>query len=221
MEVVAPHLDPDVTVERIQLDDSSWVDLARGWVIGAHDVFEHLAATVPWRQGRLWRYERWVDEPRLGAGFPPDRYPHPVFAEVHLALRARYGVDFGGVGLAYYRDGNDGQAFHRDRDMRFLEDTLVAIVSFGSRRPWLLRRRDRRDKWIAPHGGAEVDLSPGPGDLLVMGGRAQVDWEHSVPKVPGAAERLPRISAQWRWTSRRGRPEVGASYRAPRDFSRR
>jgi hypothetical protein len=81
-----------------------------------------------------------------------------------------------------------------------------------------LRPRLRRDKWIAPNGGATHDVAPGNGDLLVMGGRCQADWEHSVPKVSGAVPG--RISAQWRWTSRRGRPEVGGSYRAPRNFDR-
>lgn len=216
-----PAVDRDVPFERIPLDATSWVDVARGWVTGAQEVFEHLVTTVAWRQGRLWRYERSVDEPRLGAGFPAGRVPHPVFTEIHRALRDRYGVDLGGVGLAYYRDGHDGQAFHRDRDLRYLDDTLVAVVTFGSRRPWLLRPRDRADKWIAPHGGAVLDLAPAAGDLLVMGGRAQADWEHGVPRVPGATGRLARVSAQWRWTSRRGRPEIGPSYRAPRDFSRR
>jgi hypothetical protein len=93
------------------------------------------------------------------------------------------------------------------------------ILTFGARRPWLLRPRRRRDKWIDEHLGTEHDLAPASGDLLVMGGRCQVDWEHSVPKVRHRRD-LGRISAQWRWTSRRGRPEVGASYRAPRHYSR-
>src|SRR5256885_2332160 len=67
------------------------------------------------------------------------------------------------------------------------------------------------------HHGAVRDISPASGDLLVMGGRAQADWEHAVPKVRDRVG--PRISLQWRWTSRRGRPVQGPSYRAPRNFS--
>ena len=51
-----------------------------------------------------------------------------------------------------------------------------------------------------------------------MGGATQVGWEHGVPRTdpttPG------RISVQWRWTSRTGRPVEGASYGAPRHYSR-
>jgi hypothetical protein len=49
-----------------------------------------------------------------------------------------------------------------------------------------------------------------------MGGATQVGWEHSVPKLTRRVEG--RISVQWRWTSRRGRPFQGASFRAPRHY---
>ena len=94
----------------------------------------------------------------------------------------------------------------------------IGVLTLGARRPWMLRSRAKRYDHEAADRGAQFDLSPGSGDLLVMGGRAQADWEHSVPKVPGL--RAGRVSVQWRWTSRRGRPEVGANYRAPRFYSR-
>lgn len=142
----------------------------------------------------------------------------PVLTDVHRSLQHRYGVRLEGASAVWYRDGRDSMALHRDRDMRWLEDTIVAIVSVGARRPFLLRPRSQRYDHSAPLGGATHDLAPGAGDLLVMGGGAQAGWEHGVPKAPGLREG--RISLQWRWTSRRGRPEVGASYRAPRTFSR-
>src|SRR5262245_15191776 len=62
-----PRVDPEAAFERLALDDSSWIDVARGWLLGADEVYAHLVETVAWRQGRVWRYERWIDEPRLGA----------------------------------------------------------------------------------------------------------------------------------------------------------
>jgi alkylated DNA repair dioxygenase AlkB len=191
----------------------------RGFVADPIPVFRTLRDGVAWKGSRLWRYEKWVDEPRVGAFFRVGTYPDPALTDTHRWLQHRYRVEFDSVALAYYRNGRDGQAFHRDRDMRHCEETIIAVLSFGSTRPWLLRPRTRSDKWIAESGGATVDLAPAGGDLLVMGGRCQVDWEHSVPQLrrnPDAA----RISAQWRWTSGRGRPEVGGSYRAARNFSR-
>jgi alkylated DNA repair dioxygenase AlkB len=205
--------------ERIQLDDTSWVDVARGWVPDADDLFVALFENVTWETSRLFRYDHWVEERRLGSMWRPGRpLPHPALAEVHQALQRRYKVRFDGFGLLQYRDSSDGQAFHRDTDMRWLDDTVIAIVSLGARRPWCLRPRGNRYS-TEPNKGATHDLAPGPGDLIVMGGRCQADWEHSVPYLPGRAVG-PRISLQWRHTTRQGRPFVGAGYRAPLHYDR-
>jgi alkylated DNA repair dioxygenase AlkB len=207
-------VDPGATVERIRLDEGSWVDVARGWVTGADTLFEALRQEVPWRTSRLFRYDHWVEERRLGATWRPGApLPHPALADVHRALQLRYGVRFDGFSLLHYRDGRDGQAFHRDTDLRWLDETVIAVLSLGARRPWLLRPYSRKFDH-AEGRGATHDLEPGPGDLVVMGGRAQADWQHSVPYLGGRAVG-PRISLQWRYTTRRGRPYRGASYRAP------
>lgn len=209
----------DVAVERLWLDERSWVDVVRGFLPGHEAVYEAVTRRAAWRQGRIFRYDRWIDEPRLGAGFRPgDEPPHPVLLDVQRAVQARYRVPFGGFGLAWYRDGRDGQAFHRDRDMRWLDDTVIALLTLGERRPWLLRPRENRYAHEMAANGATHDLAPAGGDLLVMGGACQVGWEHSVPQQwrPLGG----RVSVQWRWTSRRGRPVRGASYRAPRHYSR-
>jgi alkylated DNA repair dioxygenase AlkB len=212
-------INADAIVERRRLDDESWVDVIHGWLQGADALYDHLVASVPWRQGRVFRYERYLDEPRLGSWYSRDTpYPHPALTAAHRAIQHQYRVTFGGVGLAYYRDGRDSVAFHRDDDLRYCENTVIAILTVGAQRPWLMQPRGAPDRFHA--GGANViDLAPASGDLLVMGGRAQANWLHAVPKVPGA---LPagRISAQWRWTSKTGRPEQQAAYNAPRRFSR-
>ena len=197
----APHF------ERVQLDESGWVDLARGWLLGADTLLDRMIAIVDWHQGRRWMYERYVDDPRLSRFFPADAPPpDPILATARAALTERYRRPLGGPGLNYYRDGRDSVAFHRDRELRHLDDTLIAILTLGGPRPFLLRRKG---------GGPSRDLAPGPGDLLVMGGAAQVGWEHGVPKV---AHANPRVSVSWRWSSGRGAPERGPSWRAPRRY---
>src|SRR5690349_7350200 len=158
------------------------------------DLVDH----VDWRQGRRYMYERMVDDPRLSRWYPADEpVPSPVLDDARRALEERYRVPFGAVGLNYYRDGRDSVAFHRDRELRDLDDALVAILTLGETRPFRLRRHGR--------GGSSIDLSPGSGDLLVMGGACQRDWEHGVPKVRSAG---PRISAQWRWVRPPSEPGV-------------
>jgi len=182
-----PELDPGVSFDRVDLDDGSWVDLARGWLAGADTLFELLSTEVPWRHGRRWMYDRMVDEPRLTCPYPRDGVlPHPVLAVARTALERRYEVSFGGIFLNYYRDGRDSVAFHRDRELRDSDTGLIAIVTLGATRPFLLRPLT---------GGRSVDVRPGAGDLLVMRGRCHCDWEHAVPKAAGAG---PRISASMR-----------------------
>ncbi len=208
---------------RLQLDGTSWVDVHRGWLDAdvAGELYDALTTTLRWSQSRLFRYERYVDEPRLGATWRPDSPPpHPALPEIHRRVRVECGRELLGPGIAWYQHGHHGQAFHRDRDMRWCEETLIAVLTLGATRPWLLRPRSSRHDHDETHfKGATHDLAPAAGDLLVMGGRCQVDWEHSVPQIHRPVGG--RVSLQWRWTSKRGRPEVGASYRAPRHFSRR
>jgi alkylated DNA repair dioxygenase AlkB len=216
----APAVRADVEFERLWLDETSWVDVARGWVAEPVEAFRALRAGTAWQSSRIFRYDRWVEEPRLGAmGRPGPSAAHAVLTETHRALQRRYGVTFDGFGLALYRDGRDGQAFHRDRSMRWLEETVIGVLTLGGQRPWLLRPRANRYAHESDNDGATHDLAPAGGDLFVMGGRCQADWEHSVPKVRGVVAE--RISVQWRWTSRRGRPVEGANYNAPRFYSRR
>ncbi len=121
-----------------------------------------------------------------------------------------------------YRTGEDFQGLHSDREMRWLDDTLIAIVVLGQRRPFVLRPRRPSSEVIerTPAGEDPDDLvlSPGEGDLLVLGGAAQRDHLHGVPRADTAD---PRISLTWRWTSRRGRPDTNPTYFDGRQFSDR
>ena len=187
----APALaDPPPPIERIDLGEGAWVDVARRWLHGADELVGQLADGVAWRQRRRRMYDRVLDEPRLtrwyGAGEP---LPHPALGAFRRAASERYGVAFGELGLNHYRDGDDSVAWHADRELRHLADTLVAIVTLGATRPFLLRPLG---------GGPSIDLRPASGDLLVMGGACQLRWQHCVPKVASAGR---RISASVRWAA--------------------
>ncbi|HEX5089534.1 MAG TPA: alpha-ketoglutarate-dependent dioxygenase AlkB, partial [Nocardioides sp.] len=171
----------------------AWVDVARGWLPEADDVFATLVREVPWRAERRQMYDREVDVPRLlhtyGVGDP---LPHPALGRARGALSAYYrpelGEPFVTAGCCYYRDGRDSVAWHGDTIGRGkTSDTMVAIVSLGDPRKLHLRPR---------LGGADpVVVEMGHGDLVVMGGSCQRTWEHAVPKVAHAG---PRISVQFR-----------------------
>jgi alkylated DNA repair dioxygenase AlkB len=190
--VDAPGLGDLRTAVRHPLTRGAWVDVRRDWVSGADEVLERLVADVPWRAERRPMYDRVVDVPRLlhtyGEGEP---LPHPLLIEAREALGAHYrpelGEPFVTAGCCYYRDGRDSVAWHGDTFGRGrLQDTMVAIVSFGDPRRLALRPRG---------GGESLSFEMGHGDLVVMGGSCQRTWEHAVPKTAHAG---PRISVQFR-----------------------
>ena len=181
------------TVRRTPLTRGAWVDLRPGWLSGSGVVFGRLAEAVPWRAERRHMYDRVVDVPRLTCFYEEDAaLPDPVLTAALQALNAHYepelGEPFRTAGLCLYRDGRDSVAWHGDRYGRGArEDTMVAILSLGALRAFLLRPRG---------GGASRRYEIGHGDLLVMGGSCQRTWEHAVPKTAQAVG--PRISVQFR-----------------------
>ncbi|MFN8016665.1 MAG: alpha-ketoglutarate-dependent dioxygenase AlkB [Acidimicrobiales bacterium] len=177
------------TMRRIELSSGAWVDVAPGWLAGADRAFEQLVDAVPWRARQVEMYERTVDEPRLTCWWGEDQggsWPD-LARPMADALTARYGIAFDSLGANLYRDGSDSVAWHGDRVLREQLLAMVAVVSLGATRRFLLRPKG---------GGTSVRLDPAPGDLLVMGGTCQRTWQHSVPKVASAVG--PRLSLMFR-----------------------
>ena len=178
-------------LERRDLDGGAWVELVRGWLTGADAVFEDLVEHADWGERSQKMYDKEVVAPRLLASWKRGDLPvaGPAIAEIRDALAERYGVPFEQGGLNLYRHGRDSVAWHGDRILRTHDTGVVAIVSLGHTRRFLLRPRG---------GGSSIAYEPAHGDLLVMGGTAQRTWQHSVPKVASSG---PRISITFRWTS--------------------
>lgn len=186
---------------RTCLDGSSWVDYAPGWLSGGDELFEEVLRTARWQQREVWMYERTVREPRLTAGWsvgpgsgtgtgsgtgsgepaPLGQLPSAV-RDICGALSDRYGVHFDSVWVNLYRDGADSVAWHGDRNRHVLTNPLVATVSLGAGRRFLLR-----PVGTTPGGPTRATrmhtFEPGHGDLVVMGGACQHDWQHCVPKT--------------------------------------
>ena len=162
---------------------SAWIEHAPNLLLGDDLLFDHLAAGLAWSQPRVRMYDAEVDTPRLLASVPADGPGHPVIAELVAALSARYGRAVDRVSVAWYRDGRDSVAMHGDRVGDQVDDSVVAIVSLRGPRRLLVRPR-------AGVEGPKLAFDLGHGDLLVMGGTCQRDFDHGVPKVASAAPRM-------------------------------
>ncbi len=181
--------------ERIDLDETSWVDVVRGFAQDSEATMARLLTDVAWKQNRMIRGGRMVDDPRLdGMLSRAQAEAEPTLHFTRLVLDARYRCRLIGPAFVYYRNGRDSMGLHRDDEMRWLDRTIIAGLAFGATRPFVLQ--SVRSKQT-------VELSIASGDLYVMGGRCQADWLHGVPKLDECG---PKISAVWRWTSRQGKP---------------
>ena len=171
--------------EPIDLRDGAWI---RYWehfvpVPDADRLFEALRRDVPWEQfrNRLWTFPRltafvadagivyrYSGVQHSGSGWPP----------ILRALRRRVeqvsAATFNGVLLNLYRDGADSMGRHADSEAELGRNPLVASVSLGAVRCFVLRHRASKEKRM-------VDLAHG--SLLVMGGTLQHHWVHELPKT--------------------------------------
>jgi alkylated DNA repair dioxygenase AlkB len=171
-------------LSRLDLDHESWVDLAPGWLAGDASLYDALVESVPWEQPEVRMYERKVRTPRLVGSV--DANSDPALGKMIELLSERYAIRMDRVSAGWYRTGSDSVAWHGDRIARERPHSIVATVSLGGPRRFLIR----------PKGGGEsTAFDLGRGDLVVMGGACQRLWEHTIPKVATAQ---PRIALMFR-----------------------
>lgn len=95
----------------------------------------------------------------------------------------------------YYATGEDSIAFHSD-DERFLGfEPAIASLSLGGEREFLLKHKpvpsETAATGSADRGGASaavgttIKLPLSSGDMILMRGRTQANWLHSIPKRKG------------------------------------
>lgn len=176
-------------VRRLTLEEGAWLEHQPGFLGGHAQLFEQLLTTTHFHTETRLMYDREVAVPRCHARLPEDGPGHPVIDRLQAALSERYREQFERVSVALYRDGRDSVAFHGDYVARKLPEALVASISLGAPRRFLLRKSGANRP--SENGQRRsVALSLGAGDLLVMGGTCQRTYQHAVPKVAHAEPRL-------------------------------
>jgi alkylated DNA repair dioxygenase AlkB len=175
--------------------DASFIEPAR-----AQSCFAALRDELPWAQRSLRMFGRDIPEPRLVAwlGDPEARYTYsgrlnepspwtPTTAALRDAVCAHLEHAFNGVLANLYRSERDGMGYHADDEPELGPSPLVASLSFGAPRRFVVRAR---------RGAARHALWLGPGSLLVMAGTMQHEFVHALPKQRAPAG--PRINLTFR-----------------------
>lgn len=186
-------------MERIQLSEGAWLGLWPHWLNDdeAHELHAALLRDVRWEQRHIVLFGKPILQPRLigWAGELPYRYSGQTLeprqwpgAAWRLLARINQatGAAFNHVLINRYRDGADSMGYHADAEPELGPDPLVATLSLGARRRFLLRRHGKhiieapRSFWLEH------------GSLLVMGGTCQRHYRHAIPRdtSPGVRERI-------------------------------
>jgi alkylated DNA repair dioxygenase AlkB len=181
------------------------IDLYANWLPGseAQCLLDELVSTLPLRQEEIVLFGRRVPQPRLstwmGDAEAVYRYsgrtfvPQPWYASVaHLRERVEetVGHRFNSVLINLYRHGEDSMGYHADDEPELGPDPVVASVSLGAARRFVLR--PRREKGAT----AARELRLTSGSLLVMREGVQRSWVHGVPKE--RAITAPRLNLTFR-----------------------
>lgn len=119
-----------------------------------------------WRRGKALRV--------LGVAVRPAAVDSALSA-IKRAVEAIAGVDFNSVLINYYRDQADSMGLHSDDEPELGRRPIIASVSLGEERTFILKHKTRRD--LKP-----VRLKLASGSLLLMCGETQHCWRHGIGK---------------------------------------
>lgn len=141
---------------------------------------------LQWSQREILLFGRRVMQPRLIAwyGEPSVTYRysglaltaipwHPLLAELKSRIERFTGGRFNSVLANAYRDGGDSMGWHRDDERELGDQPILASLSLGAGRRFLVREDGR------PSAGLTLEN----GSLLVMKGDSQSRYRHALPKT--------------------------------------
>jgi len=156
--------------------------------LSSGDLLATLIAQTPWRADTITLWGKAYLQPRLTAwyGDPDKRYTYsgltlqplpwtPLLLDVKHAVEAAAGATFDSVLLNYYRNESDSMGFHADDEPELGLDPVIASLSLGAARDFVLKHKRRKD--IKP-----VRIPLEDGTLIVMRGRTQANWLHGIEK---------------------------------------
>lgn len=168
----------------------------------ADALFAALMNEVAWEQREIVIGGRSIPQPRLVSwmGEPGLSYTYsgltlspspwtPAVLDIKDVVQEITGHRFNTVLANLYRNGRDSMGFHSDDERELGKHPVIASVSLGATRRFVLRSLNQRPKRI-------VSFDLVPGSLLVMRGTTQELFEHGMPKVDESVG--PRINLTFR-----------------------
>jgi alkylated DNA repair dioxygenase AlkB len=165
----------------------------------AASLFQRLAHETSWLEVHYENPGRPHTLPRLTANYGERSYDYaglvftpfpwtPLLESIRAPMEVLAESPFNALIVQVYRDGEDGVNWHADSHPAGGPEPVIASLSFGATRRFLLRRVKQAE--------VDVELRVASGDVVVMRGDLQRTHLH---KVPREAEPVgPRINLTFR-----------------------
>lgn len=123
------------------------------------------------------RYSAWyADENKSytysGITFQPKKWNKGLLY-IKERIENTLNLSFNSVLMNWYRDGEDWMGWHADDEKELGTNPIIASVNFGEERDFLIKSNETNEK---------ITIPLKHGTLLIMSGKLQHHWKHSVPK---------------------------------------
>ncbi|MBC7659389.1 MAG: alpha-ketoglutarate-dependent dioxygenase AlkB [Chitinophagaceae bacterium] len=194
-------MDPHRLLERLQNSSplrppECWAQ-GDSWMIYQEQFWDkfgviHLDNVMTWHQDQIRMFGRKIPLPRLTAwyGDPDARYVYSgisnepkawisELSDLRDVLEARLGIRFNSVLANRYADGSQHQGYHADDEKELGERPLIASLSFGAERRFLVKKKTRGSEELSQT--KTLDLRNG--SLLLMGGDFQKEYVHAIART--------------------------------------
>jgi alkylated DNA repair dioxygenase AlkB len=120
------------------------------------------------------------------ARYPPRPIPK-CLDELRHRTELATGCKYNFCLVNYYASGSDSISYHSDDEQFLGREPAIASFSLGARRDFLMKHKPPPPNAPSP---PSVNAKPfklplGSGDMVLMRGRTQSNWLHSIPKRTG------------------------------------
>jgi alkylated DNA repair dioxygenase AlkB len=180
-----------LTLDRIALEDAE-VYYLREFPLAqsAEALMNQLIDEVSWRAENIVVLGKTYPQPRLTAWYGDNGAIYTYsgirlealpwtdrLSDIKSRVENIVGTTFNSVLLNYYRNHRDSMGLHSDDEPELGRRPIIASLSLGEERTFILKHKIRRDLKSAA-------LKLASGSLLLMKGETQHCWKHGIKKEP-------------------------------------
>lgn len=155
--------------------------------LNSESLIEKIKSSVSWRDDKVKIFGKEFSQPRKVAWYsePDVSYTYSgieltspgipeYLSELQKIVEKLSAQKFNSILINLYRDGSDYMGWHSDDESELGVNPVISSLSLGESRDFIFRNKDDHKQ--------KIKLTLNDGDLLIMKGSLQHNWQHALPK---------------------------------------